>query len=81
MTIKFGTDGWRAVIGEDFTFENVRKVAQAIAEKTLDDATLRQTNGRAAHPATMVVGYDTRFLSDRFAAAVAEVLAANGVQV
>ena len=36
MTISFGTDGWRAVISEDFTFANVRLVAQAIAEKTLD---------------------------------------------
>src|SRR4051812_8429963 len=80
MTIKFGTDGWRAVISDEFTFENVRKVAQAIAEKTLDD-----TAGASSTPTdqapSMVVGFDTRFLSDRYAWAVAEVLAANGIHV
>lgn len=81
MTIKFGTDGWRAVISEDFTFANVRKVAQAIAEKFIEDAATRQSNGSGGSRLEMVVGYDTRFLSDRYAAAVAEVLAANGVRV
>ena len=77
MAIEFGTDGWRAVISEDFTFENVRKVAQAIA----DEALLRhQTDGLENCP-TMVVGFDTRFLSDRYAIAVAEVLAANSINV
>lgn len=86
MTIKFGTDGWRAVISEDFTFENVRKVAQAIADKALDD--LRSTGATSSQPLpgqpetpTYVVGYDTRFLSDRYARAIAEVLAANGIRV
>ena len=78
MAIKFGTDGWRAVISDDFTFENVRKVAQAIAEKTR--AEWRGFDDGASLP-TLVVGYDTRFLSDRYAHAVAEVLAANHVQV
>jgi alpha-D-glucose phosphate-specific phosphoglucomutase len=78
MAIQFGTDGWRAVISDEFTFDNVRHVAQAIAETTLA--------GSAAghdHPGvpTLVVGFDTRFLSDRYAIAVAEVLAANGIQV
>ncbi len=73
MTIQFGTDGWRAVISEDFTFANVAHVAQAIADLTWLDA-----NG--ATP-TFVVGYDTRFLSDRYAATVAEVLAGNGIRV
>ncbi|MDQ3248948.1 MAG: phosphoglucomutase/phosphomannomutase family protein, partial [Chloroflexota bacterium] len=73
MTIKFGTDGWRAVISEEFTFDNVRKVAQAIAEKTLADVT--------GHGPSLVVGFDTRFLSDRYAWAVAEVLAANDIHV
>lgn len=73
MTIRFGTDGWRAVISEDFTFINVAHVAQAIAELTWNDA-----NG--ANP-TLVVGYDTRFLSDRYAATIAEVLAGNGIRV
>lgn len=74
MPIKFGTDGWRAVISEEFTFDNVRKVAQAIADYTLSGAP-------AGHSPSLVVGFDTRFLSDRYAIAVAEVLAANGVRV
>jgi len=82
MSIKFGTDGWRAVISEDFTFENVRRVAQAVAEQTMADWVEQapmehKSNGNPS----MVVGYDTRFLSDRYAVAVAEVLAANGVRV
>jgi alpha-D-glucose phosphate-specific phosphoglucomutase len=80
MTIHFGTDGWRAVISEDFTFDNVRRVAQAIAEKTLTDAAVTH-NGSRQGPPSLVVGYDTRFLSDRYAIAVAEVLAANGIHV
>jgi alpha-D-glucose phosphate-specific phosphoglucomutase len=84
MAIKFGTDGWRAVISDEFTFENVRRVAQAIAEKTVADlaATRHHTTAPAGAGApVMVVGFDTRFLSDRYAIAVAEVLAANGIQV
>ncbi len=73
MSIRFGTDGWRAVISEDFTFANVRHVAQAIADMTLA--------GHLSHEPLFIVGYDTRFLSDRYAAAVAEVLAANGIRV
>ena len=70
--IRFGTDGWRAVIAEDYTFEHVRAVAQATA------GWLRRT-GQAR--SGVVVGYDTRFLSDAFANATAEVLAANGIAV
>lgn len=73
MTIHFGTDGWRAVISEDFTFANVARVTQAVADVVLATS--------AGAPLTYVVGYDTRFLSDRFAAAVACVLAANGIRV
>lgn len=73
MSIHFGTDGWRAVISDEFTFENVRKVAQAIAE----DARAQI----AVHPPLYVVGFDTRFLSDRYALEVARVLAGNGVRV
>ncbi|MCS6835832.1 MAG: phosphoglucomutase/phosphomannomutase family protein [Anaerolineae bacterium] len=72
--IAFGTDGWRAVIAEDFTFANVRLVAQAVAE-----AVLRQHQGTDAPQ--VVVGFDTRFLSDRFAIETACVLAANGITV
>src|SRR5690606_18451806 len=78
MTIQFGTDGWRAVISDEFTFENVRHVAQAIAEHTLAD--LVGHNGQPVMP-EMVVGFDTRFLRDRYAIAVSEVLAANGIRV
>ena len=79
MAIKFGTDGWRAVISDEFTFANVRKVAQAIADRTVHD--VAHQDGGAARQPSMVVGYDTRFLSDRYAMAVAEVLAANGIHV
>lgn len=79
MAIKFGTDGWRAVISEEFTFENVRKVAQAIADKMLVD--VKATKKSEGQEVSAVVGYDTRFLSDRYAAAVSEVLAANGIKV
>ncbi len=77
MAITFGTDGWRAVISDEFTFANVRHVAQAIADKALAEF---GAAGDQRNP-TYVVGYDTRFLSDRYAMAVAEVLAANGVTV
>jgi len=69
--IKFGTDGWRAVISEDFTFDNVKRVSQAIAD---------YFNKRVEKP-EMVIGYDTRFLSHRYAQTVAEVLAGNGIKV
>ncbi len=71
--IKFGTDGWRAIIDEEFTFENVEKVAQAIA-----DYINQQSSAGSKH---MVVGYDTRRLSDEFAKSVACVLAANNIKV
>ena len=70
--IKFGTDGWRAYIAEDYTFENVRRCAQGFASYLLD-------NGKKDE--WVVVGYDKRFLSENFALAVAEVLAANGLRV
>ena len=71
-TIKFGTDGWRGVIAEDFTFANVRKVACAIARYVV----------RAEKPgAGVLVGYDTRFGSERFARAAAEVVSMAGMPV
>ncbi len=69
--IKFGTDGWRAVIAEEYTFANVRVCAQAVAEYLKE-------SGLGARG--LIVGYDTRFASEDFAAAVAEVVAANGVK-
>ena len=74
MTIKFGTDGWRAVISDTFTFANLRLVAQAIADYVLDEA----PQGKGGPP-EVVVGFDTRFLSDRYATEVARVLAGNGI--
>jgi len=70
--IKFGTDGWRGIIAEDFTFENVRYCAQGVADY-LKQAKLA---GRG-----IVIGYDTRFASEDFAAATAEVIAGNGIKV
>jgi phosphomannomutase len=70
--IRFGTDGWRAIIADEFTFANVRACAQATA------LYIRQT-GLA--PRGIVVGYDTRFASEEFAATVAEVMAANDIPV
>ena len=72
--IKFGTDGWRGLIADDFTFENVRRVAGAIAGYVLK-------HEAAALGVGVVVGYDTRFLSDRAARAVANVLAEAGIPV
>lgn len=78
MDIQFGTDGWRAVISDTFTFANVRRVAQAIADVVNEQVAAGDT---PAAPRRMVVGFDTRFLSDRYAREVACVLAANGFQV
>src|SRR6478735_4447626 len=72
--IKFGTDGWRAVIAEGFTFSNLDRVAQATAD-FWKSTPVAGTKGRA------VVGYDRRFLSDKFAARTAEILAGNGFEV
>ena len=78
--IKFGTDGWRAVIAEDFTFENVARVAQATADFWKSEVRSQKSEifGRELK---VVVGYDRRFFSDRFAQASAEVFAGNDFQV
>jgi alpha-D-glucose phosphate-specific phosphoglucomutase len=71
-TIKFGTDGWRGVIADDFTFANVRTVACAIARYVV----------RAEKPnAGVIIGYDTRYASERFARAAAEVVSMTGMPV
>ena len=70
--IKFGTDGWRGVIAEDYTFDNVRRAAQGFASYLLEQG----YTGR-----WVVVGHDKRFHSENFAAATAEVLAGNGLKV
>jgi len=70
--IKFGTSGWRAIISDEFTTANVRVVSQAIAGYVKD---------KGLADKGLVVGYDTRFMSEYFAAVVARVLAANGIKV
>jgi phosphomannomutase len=70
--IKFGTDGWRGVIAEDFTFSNVRRVAAAVAQYVRDES-------EPAHG--LIVGYDARFLSAEFARASAEVISAAGIPI
>ena len=82
MTIHFGTDGWRAVISDTFTFTNLRLVAQAIADAVASPEWINGTPvENTPDPRKMVVGFDTRFLSDRYATEVARVLAANGFTV
>lgn len=70
--IKFGTDGWRGRIAEDYTFDNVRRCAQGFADYLVEKGYKNQW---------VVVGYDMRFQSENFAAAVSEVLAGNGIHV
>ncbi|HLL16584.1 MAG TPA: phosphoglucomutase/phosphomannomutase family protein [Pyrinomonadaceae bacterium] len=81
--ILFGTDGWRAVIAHEFTFANLERVAQAYADYL--NQTHQTAQAKRADEATdaphAVVGYDRRFLSDKFAARAAEVLAGNGIRV
>lgn len=73
--IKFGTDGWRAVIAKDFTFENLGRLTQATADYANKD--LRTLSSGKLK---VCVGYDTRFLSEKFAQTVAEVLSANNIE-
>src|SRR4030066_2596600 len=70
--IHFGTDGWRGRIAEDYSFANIRRCTQGFAHYLLNKGLKNEW---------VVVGYDQRFHSENFAAAVAEVLAANGLRV
>lgn len=70
--INFGTDGWRALIAQDYTFANVAKCAQGVAE---------YINRHDNLPKSVVVGFDTRFLSDKFASTVRQVLINNDIKV
>ncbi len=78
--IKFGTDGWRAVIAEDFTYANVARVAQAAADYWKSEVQSPKSKV-FEYELKVVVGYDRRFFSDRFAQITAEVLAGNDFQV
>ncbi len=69
--IKFGTDGWRARIAEDYTFDNVRRATQGFAQYLKNHALAEKG---------VVIGYDQRFASEHFAAAAAEVMAGNGIR-
>jgi len=82
MPINFGTDGWRAVISDTFTFHNLRLVSQAIADAFRTQSWNNgYSMGEDVDLRKMVVGYDTRFLSDRYANEVARVLAGNGYSI
>jgi alpha-D-glucose phosphate-specific phosphoglucomutase len=72
LKIQFGTDGWRGVIAEDYTFANVRRCAQGFAG---------YLSGQGWAGQSVVIGYDQRFGSEHFAVAAAEVLAGNGFKV
>ena len=69
--IRFGTEGWRALLADEYTFDRVRAVARAVAARFKQQP----------HQAPVAVGHDTRFLADRFAAAVADELADHGLEV
>lgn len=73
--IKFGTDGWRGIISDNFTFENVRKVARAVGNY------YKQQPGPEGKIVKMAVGYDTRFMSEEYAKVASEVLSGIGIDV
>lgn len=82
MPIHFGTDGWRAVISDTFTFHNLRLLTQAIADAVASPGWNEGAPEKFKPTSdSMVVGFDTRFLSDRYAQDVARVLAGNGYTV
>ncbi|SVC77620.1 uncharacterized protein METZ01_LOCUS330474, partial [marine metagenome] len=73
LPIKFGTEGWRGIIADDFTFDNVRLCSQGVAELIQSN----KLNGIKA----VLIGYDTRFRSESFARVAAETIASNGIPV
>src|SRR4051812_48363083 len=75
-SIKFGTDGWRAIIAKDFTVENVARVAEGTAKWLIN----LHSKTPGSKP-SIVVGHDCRFAGDLFAETVAKVLATNGIKV
>ena len=70
--IKFGTDGFRAIISDGFTFENVTKISKALACYLISNKPKQQAKG-------VIIGFDRRFLSDKFAYTVAKVLSEHGI--
>ncbi|MFA6030139.1 MAG: phosphoglucomutase/phosphomannomutase family protein [Elusimicrobiota bacterium] len=90
MSIKFGTSGWRAIFAEDFTVDNVRRLTHIIAghvKENLEFGFISPEYGqyagpeRTSQPPVVIVGYDTRFMSETFARETAEVFAAAGIRV
>ncbi|MFH1790376.1 MAG: phosphoglucomutase/phosphomannomutase family protein [Candidatus Omnitrophota bacterium] len=81
--ISFGTDGWRAVISDDFTFDNVKTVAQAVSDYVNREKKRIRKRGSEifGRKPAIVVGYDTRFMSEKYAELIACVAAANGIKV
>ena len=77
LDIRFGTDGWRAIIGDDYTFANVRACATAVALELQHNVIPTQAGTHRG----VAVGYDTRFQSEEFARAAAEVIANHGIPV
>src|SRR5215203_2870129 len=73
MKIRFGTSGWRSIIAEDFTFDNVRRVSSAICSylKRQDEVTGQ----------TLIIGHDTRFMGEQFAAVAADIAKRKGFSV
>jgi phosphomannomutase len=79
--IRFGTDGWRAVIAESFTFANLERVAQAYAEYLIQQSGGALTSSTNPRSSLVIIGYDRRFLSEQFAGRAAEILAGNGLRI
>src|SRR5437763_3693440 len=73
MNIRFGTSGWRAIIADEFTFENVRRVTEAICSSL--------TTSSGASSKALVIGHDTRFMGEQFANVAAEIAASKGLRV
>src|SRR5829696_3950614 len=73
MSIRFGTSGWRAIIADEFTFDNVKRVTEAICGYL--------TTERAASGQTLIIGCDSRFMGERFSSVAAEIAAAKGFRV
>ncbi|MEK7858813.1 MAG: phosphoglucomutase/phosphomannomutase family protein [Elusimicrobiota bacterium] len=76
-TIKFGTDGWRGIMARDFTFENVRRVAQAIADYLKEEVAKAPHKKNSLLAGPVLIGYDRRFQSESFAREIAKVLEGN----
>ncbi|MBI3553787.1 MAG: phosphoglucomutase/phosphomannomutase family protein [Elusimicrobia bacterium] len=75
--IRFGTDGWRGIMARDFTFENVRRVAQAVADYVKEEAEKGPKGRKGFSTNPIMIGYDRRFQSDAFAREIAKVLQGN----